>query len=197
MKLLVFGDLHQDWQALRKITAKKADYYICLGDPSNAGQGLEEAAKIMAPLGDKLWLIPGNNETQDQIKALSEKYGFIDFHEKIIEKNGFNLAGLGLVTPTPFNTPGETGEQEFEKALKKFTGLKNLVLFAHNPPKDTELDVLPNGAHVGGQVVKTFLESQQPLYYFCGHIHENEGKVQRIGQTTCFSVGKKGFEIWL
>lgn len=197
MKVLVFGDIHQDWEALKKIVAKKADYYICLGDPTNLGVGLEEAGQMMSPLKEKLWLVPGNNETPDQIESLSKKHGFIDFHEKVIEENGFNLAGLGLVTPTPFKTPGEISEEEFEKALKKFKGLENLILFAHNPPKDTELDVLPNGMHVGNQAIKSFLENQQPLYYFCGHIHENEGKVQRIGQTTCFSVGKKGLEIWL
>ncbi|MBL7159255.1 metallophosphoesterase [Candidatus Microgenomates bacterium] len=197
MKIIVFSDIHQDWEALEKITAKKADIYICLGDLSNRGKGLEKAGGMLAFLKEKLWLMPGNNETPAQIKALSKKHGFIDFHGTIIEKNGFNLAGLGLVTPTPFNTPGETSEQEFEKAFKKFTGLKNLVLFVHNPPKNSIFDQIPNGAHVGGQVIRDFINNRLPLYFFSGHVHEHEGKIERIGKTTCFGVGKKGLELWL
>lgn len=197
MHLLVFCDIHQDWEALRKIVAKKAEIYICLGDLSNVGAGLEEAGKIMAPLKDKLWLLPGNNETPEQIGALCDKHGFLDFHQKVIEKEGFNLAGFGLVTPTPFNTPGETKEEEFQKALKKLEGYQNLCLFLHNPPKDTELDVLQNGVHVGSQAIRDFINQNSPLYSFSAHIHEHEGKIQRIGETTCFGVGKKGLEIWL
>jgi len=197
MKILVFADIHQDWEALKKIVAKKADLYICLGDLSNFGQGLEEAGEVLGPLKGKLLLMPGNNETWKEIKVLCQKYGFVDFHQKVIEKGGFVFTGLGYSNLTPFNTPGEVSEEEFEKALKKFQGFKNFLLFCHNPPKDSQLDLLPNGAHVGSQAIRDFLEKNQPIYLFSGHIHENEGKIQRIGKTTCFGVGKKGLEIWL
>lgn len=197
MHLLVFGDIHQDWEALRKIVVQKADIYICLGDLSNRGNGLEKAGEILAQLKERLWLIPGNNETWEQTKDLCKKHGFIDFHQKVIDKSSFTLAGFGLVTSTPFNTPGETSEEEFKRALKKFEGYQNLCLSVHNPPKNTVLDQVPNAVHVGAQAVKDFLLKEKPIYFFCGHIHENEGKIERIGQTTCFSVGKKGLEIWL
>ena len=197
MHLLVFGDTHQDWEALRKIVVKKADLYICLGDPSNLGEGLEEAGEILAPLKEKLWLMPGNHETWEQTKALCKKHGFVDFHQKVIKQDGHSFAGFGLVTPTPFNTPGETSEEEFKKALKNFEGYQSLCLFVHNPPKNSQFDILPNGAHVGGQAIRDFIDNHSPLYSFSGHIHENEGKIERIGKTTCFSVGKKDLEIWL
>ena len=197
MHLLVFADIHQDWQALRNIVAKKADLYLCLGDLTDRSQGLEKAGEILAPLGENLWLLPGNNETAAQIKSLCQKHGFFDFHQKIIKKGKFFFAGLGYSVKTPFNTPGEASEEEFEKAFKKFSGFQNLCLFAHNPPKDTQLDALPTGIHVGGQSLRDFIEKEKPIYVFSGHIHENEGKIERVGQTTCFGVGKKGLEIWL
>lgn len=197
MKVVVFGDIHQDLEALKKITVKKADTYICHGDLSNLGAGLDKAGKILAPLKEKLWLMPGNNETLEQIKALCKKHGFVVFHQEMIKKKGFNLVGFGLAVMTPFNTPGEISDQEFAKTLQKFRGLKNLCLFLHNPPKDTELDILPNGSHVGSQAIRDFIEREQPIYLFSGHIHENADKVQRIGKTTCFSIGKEGLEIWL
>ena len=197
MKILVFGDIHQDFEALKKIVAKKADIYICHGDLSNLGAGLGEAGKILAPLKEKLLIMPGNNEAPEQIKRLASKYGFFNFHQGVIKKGGFNLAGFGLAVTTPFDTPGEISDQEFAKPLQELAGLENLCLFFHNPPKDTELDILPNGSHVGSQAIRDFIVRHSPLYLFCGHIHENQGKIQRIGKTTCFSVGKRGLEIWL
>ena len=197
MKLLIFGDIHHDLAALKKAAAKEADLYICHGDLSNLGEGLKKGGEILAALEKKLWLMPGNNEIWKQTQALCQKYGFVDFHQKIIKKKDFVFAGLGYSTPTPFNTPGEVNEEGFTQALKKFQHYQNLCLVTHNPPRDSQLDVLPGGAHVGSQAIRKFIEKEQPIYFFSGHIHENEGKVQRIGQTTCFGVGKKGLEIWL
>ena len=197
MKIIVFGDIHNDLEALKKILVKKADIYICHGDLSNLGEGLEKTGEILASLKQKLWLMPGNNETWEQIQTLCQRYGFVDFHQKVIQKYGLVFAGLGYSTPTPFNTPGETSEEEFAEALENFAGCQNFCLVAHNPPKDSQLDIIQGDVHVGSEKLREFIEKNKPLYFFSGHIHENEGKIQRIGQTTCFGVGKKGLEIWL
>lgn len=197
MKLLVFSDIHNDWESLKKIVVRKTDFFILLGDLSTLGKGLEEGGEILAPLEKKLWLMPGNSETWEQTQSLCQKYGFVDFHQKVVKQGDYFFAGLGYSLTTPFNTPGEITEEEFAQALKNFESKQNLCLFCHTPPKDTELDILPDGAHVGSQSIRKFIEKEQPIYFFSGHIHENEGKVQRIGKTTCFGIGKKGLEIWV
>jgi Icc-related predicted phosphoesterase len=35
----------------------------------------------------------------------------------------------------------------------------------------------------------------QPLYLFCGHIHECAGRSDQIGRTQCFNVGKAGYTL--
>lgn len=197
MKLFIFGDIHGDFDVLKTLIQKKADLFICHGDLTDLGQGLDQAAKILKPLGQRLWLMPGNNETEEQIKRLCQEYGFVNFHGQIKQKGPYVFAGLGFSTPTPFKTPGEINEVKYAQSLKKFVGHENLCLFCHNPPKESQLDVLANGVHVGGQSLREFIEKEKPLYCFCGHLHENEGKIQRLGQTTCFNVGKKGLMIWL
>jgi Icc-related predicted phosphoesterase len=47
--------------------------------------------------------------------------------------------------------------------------------------------------HAGSKSVRTFLETHQPRYFFCGHIHEAEGAVIRIGVTEARNVGKRGY----
>jgi len=197
MKLFIFSDIHCDWQALKKIVSQKADLYLCLGDLTNFGQDLQKAGEILSALKEKLLLLPGNHETEEQINNLCKNYGFFNLHQKVKKIGDFSLAGFGCSTPTPFNTPCEKNEEVFRSNLQRFNNLSNLCLFCHNPPYKTQLDVLPSGVYVGSKAIRDFIEKEKPIYFFSGHIHENEGKIQHLFQTTCFSVGKKGFSLWL
>lgn len=197
MKLIIFGDSHQNLEAVKAIMGQKADLYVCHGDLSDRGQGLREAGKILGPLKEKLWLLPGNNETEEQAKSLCQQYGFFSFHQQMVKKDDLMLVGFGYSPPTPFETPGEISEEEFKKGLAKFSHQKNLCLFTHSPPQETELDLIGSGAHVGSQAIKDFIIQEQPLYSFSGHIHENAGKIQRIGRAACFNIGQQGLSIWL
>lgn len=196
-KLLIFSDIHRDWQALKQIVKKEADIYICLGDLSSWGSGLETAGEILASLREKLWLLPGNHEIDEQMEVLCQKCGFTYFHNKVSKLEKYHLAGFGLCSPTPFGTPGEVSEEEIAKSLDKFKGLKNLILFTHVPPKNTRLDKTSSGVHAGSQALRKFIEENRPLYCFSGHVHEDEGKKEKIGKTACFSVVKKGLEFLL
>jgi uncharacterized protein len=193
MKLLIFSDIHNDWQALEKIISREADLYICLGDLSHRGQNLDQAGKLLTVLKKKLWIMPGNQETVPEIIKLSNLYGLTYFHDQVKLKNNFQLAGFGLSSPTPFNTQGELSEQVLKKSLSAFAGLKNLILFTHVPPFNTKLDTNYRGIRAGSISLKKFIEDNQPLYVFSGHVHENEGKADKIGKTICRSIGKHGF----
>jgi Icc-related predicted phosphoesterase len=192
VKVFVFADIHHDWPALEKAVRKDANLFIFLGDLTNIGKNLEQGAKILAPLKDKLWLMPGNNETAEQIKNICHKHGFIDFHQKIKKIGDYSLAGLGYSNPTPFNTPGEVSENELRKGLENFVGQKNLLLFTHAPPKNTPLDKISNNLHVGSEAIKKFIIKENPLILFCGHIHETEGTIAMVQKTVCFNPGKEG-----
>jgi hypothetical protein len=99
---------------------------------------------------------------------------------------------LGYSTPTPFDTPGEYSEQEMAARLEKVAALKPDILICHAPPLDTELDRIKEGLHAGSRAVREFIEKHQPAYFFCGHIHEAEGRVMQMGATRAQNVGKKG-----
>ena len=77
--------------------------------------------------------------------------------------------------------------------LEKFAGLKPLVLICHAPPLDTDLDRIKPGLHAGSRAVREFIEKHQPAHFFCGHIHEAEGRVIQMGATRAMNVGKKGY----
>jgi uncharacterized protein len=195
MKVLIFSDTHGDLRALERVVAQPADIYIAAGDLSNFGKGLERCGEILKPLGERLWVLPGNHETYDQMKEFCARYGFIDFHRQTKELGGTKCAGLGYSNITPFKTPGEYTEPQIAHALSQFVGMDQLYLVVHFPPRDTKLDEYAEGQHAGSSTLRDWVEHEKPLYLFCGHIHETAGMKDQLGRTHCVNVGKEGYTI--
>jgi len=171
----------------------EADYYFAAGDQASWGRGLERCGQILAPRGDKVYVLPGNHESAQQISEMCALHGLHDFHGRSIEVGAWKVAGLGYSSPTPFDTPGEYSELELAERLQRFAGLSPLVLICHAPPYGTALDQVRPGLHAGSHAVREFIETHQPEYFFCGHIHEAEGVAVKIGKTHAWNVGQKGY----
>ncbi len=193
MKILIFSDIHGDSRAVEKLLQQPADLYISAGDLSNFGRGLERLGEIMRPLGEKMWVLPGNHETEQENAAFCGRYGLVDFHRQIKLAGNAVWAGLGYSNITPFDTPGEYSEEEIAEALAAFEGHPALNLVVHFPPYGARLDQVAPGRHAGSRVLREWVERVQPAYLFCGHIHECAGQTDQIGATQCFNVGKSGY----
>lgn len=195
MKILIFSDIHGDLAAIKRIVAQPADLYIAAGDLATFRKGLDRCAEALRPLGERLWVLPGNHETHDDTRAICERFGFVDFHRQVKQLGGTQWAGLGYSNITPFNTPGEFTEEEIAEALAAFDGIRPLYLVIHCPPRDTKLDEYAPGKHAGSPTIRAWVEREQPLYLFCGHIHETAGFAERLGSTQCINVGPRGHTI--
>ncbi len=64
----------------------------------------------------------------------------------------------------------------------------NLICIVHNPPKDTKVDTISAGIHVGSALYRQFIETYQPLVCVSGHIHESAA-IDTIGNTTLINPG--------
>jgi hypothetical protein len=192
-RAIVFSDIHSDARALEKIAAVEADYYFCAGDLVSWGRGLDKMGEILKPLGSRVYMLPGNHESESDIAGFCERFGFHNFHGVTLEAGGVTIGGLGYSTPTPFDTPGEYSEEEMALRLKQFEGIQPLVMVCHAPPLDTALDQIREGLHAGSRAVREFIEREQPRHFFCGHIHEAEGVVVQMGSTRAQNVGKRGY----
>ena len=192
MKLLIFSDIHGDKSALEKLVNTEADYYFADGDLTNWGRGLDQLGPILQKRAERMYVLPGNHESEADIVRFCDQYGFHNFHGQTLRIGQFHVAGLGYSNPTPFDTPGEYSEQELADRLDKFSTLEPLILICHTPPKATKLDRAREGQHFGSQAVRDFIERRQPLYFYCGHIHEAAGVQDTIGRTQGWNVGKRG-----
>jgi len=199
VKILIFSDIHGDLRAIERVLAQPADLYIAAGDLANFGKGLDRCGEALKPLGERLWLLPGNHETHDDTRALCERFGFVDFHRQVRPLSSatgvIHWAGLGYSNITPFDTPGEYSEEEISAALAAFEGFDPLYLVVHFPPSDTALDQFAPGKHAGSPALRRWVDRVQPARLFCGHIHETAGLTERLGKTQCINVGKAGYTI--
>lgn len=193
MKLLIFSDIHGDTAALQRLMNTEADYYFVAGDLANWGRGLEKCAAPLQQHADRVYLLPGNHESESDIDRFCTKHGFHNFHGQSMTLAGYAVAGLGYSNPTPFQTPGEYSEAELARRLSAFENLSPLVLVCHCPPLGTTLDRAGEKQHFGSKSIREFIERVQPAYFFCGHIHEAEGVEEQLGATRAFNVGKKGY----
>ena len=193
LRLLIFSDIHNDWKALERLLASDADYYIAAGDQVTWAKGIERCGEILKQRGDKVYVLPGNHESAEQVANMCARYGLHNFHERHIQIGKWHVAGLGYSNPTPFNTPGEYTEPQLADRLQRFAELDPLVLICHAPPFGTALDQIRSQLHAGSTAVRDFIRQHQPAWFFCGHIHEAEGVQIDIGRTRATNVGKKGY----
>jgi len=192
VKLLIFSDIHNNLKVLERLMDTEADYYFAAGDLVNWGKGLNACGEILKRRAGKVYVLPGNHESAAQISEFCAKFGLHDFHEQTMKIGKYHVAGLGYSSPTPFATPGEYTEAQLAEKLAPFAALQPLVLICHAPPQGTALDRVREGVHAGSHAVREFLDRYQPEYFFCGHIHEDEGVSIEIGKTKATNVGKRG-----
>jgi hypothetical protein len=192
LRLLVFSDIHTDWKTLEALLSVEADYYIAAGDQVTWSKGLDRCGAILRQRAGRVYVLPGNHESADEIAAMCARYGLHDFHGRYFQAGRWRIAGLGYSNPTPFNTPGEYSEAQIAGRLQRFAGLAPLVLVCHAPPYGTALDRIRPGLHAGSTAVRDFILEHQPEHFLCGHIHEAEGTAIRMGRTRARSVGKAG-----
>jgi len=193
MRVLLFSDIHNDLNALRKLVATEADWYVCAGDLVSWARGLPACGEVLRPLGERQLILPGNHEDAAAIEAFARNFGFQAVHKERRRLGDRNFAFLGYSNPTPFDTPGEYTEEEIARHLEAFRDPVPDVLVCHCPPEGTELDRMRNGGHAGSTAIRAFVESVQPKWFFSGHIHETEGVSTQLGATLGHNPGKKGY----
>ncbi len=193
MKILVFSDIHGDLAALQRLMDTEADGYFAAGDLASWSRGLEAACRVLAQRSGRVWVLPGNHETEEQVEQLCRQYGLNPFHGRTVEMAGYHIAGLGYSSPTPFNTPGEYSEEELARRLACFAELDPMVLICHCPPHGTALDRVREDLHAGSLAVAEFIQAHQPEHFICGHIHEAEGTGVLLGATQGHNAGKRGY----
>ena len=95
LKLLIFSDIHNNWKALERLMSVEADYYIAAGDQVTWEKGYARCGELLEARRGKMYVLPGNHESERDIEAFCARHGFVNFHGGVLEAAGFHFAGLG------------------------------------------------------------------------------------------------------
>jgi len=158
---------------------------ICCGDISNFGKNLNKIFLFLKKVNKPLLIVNGNHETNENINDFSKIYNYIiNLHNNIYSTNDYEFYGWS-------GGGFSIKDEKLEKVIDKIKFNKKLIFISHTSPYKTKLDAL-NHDHVGSASIRKFIEKHRPILHFCGHLHENEGKRDRINNTLIINPGPYG-----
>ena len=191
MKILAFVDMHGSFTKLKEVIRKsqKADILVCCGDISMFGQNLDRIFSQLSKTQKPILVIPGNHETEEQIRQVCKKYKLIYLHNGSYILNNYVFFGYGGGGFSQKTEALEKVINKFKKTLKKDD---KIILITHAPPYKTTLDFLPHLGHVGSKSLRTFIEEIKPFLHICGHLHENDGSSDKINNSLILNPGSDG-----
>lgn len=191
-KILAASDIEGDREATKKLANKaekeNVDLVILAGDLT----GLNENSEIFKPFidkGKKVVFVPGNHDSNEMARFLSELYGAKNVGEHYVIYDNVGIFGIG----SPDGEISMRDEKKaFDKLKKNFDKVKSLekkimVSHLHAAGTKSEFSGVP-----GSTALRKAIKEFQPDIFLSGHIHEAEGLYDIIGKTKVFSIGKKG-----
>lgn len=189
MRILAFSDLHMARARAADLVAasREADLVIGAGDFGNMRQGIAEAMAMLAGIEAPLLMVPGNNESEDELRGAAPEDAHV-LHGAAIEIGGLRIFGLGGGVPvTPFG-PWSWDFTEGEAAALLAGADGADIVISHSPPKGT-VDRTSTGHSVGSTAVRDAIDRVQPALLLCGHIHDCWGEEARRGETRVVNLG--------
>lgn len=190
MKLFAFVDTHGNLSKINalKEKSKGADLVICAGDLTMFESNLNGFLKVLDGLGPRVLIVHGNHEEELTLKrACKPQPKIFDIHKEIFKTKDYVFMGFGGGGFSMVDEEFENLEEKFKKHLKD----NSTVLIVHGPPYGTALDYLDN-RHVGNKSYRDFIIKYHPKLVICGHLHENAGKKDKIGDSIIVNPGPDG-----
>lgn len=197
MRILAFSDVHGSYDTVEEILRREAAYDVVLigGDLTTYGTGDQAASAIrrFQAFGKPLLLVAGNMDPVPVEETMARMGVSIDARGVVLDDVGF--FGVSAAPLSPLQTPNEIPEEEIRRRAdmgwKDVKGARWKIFVPHSPPKDTRLDRIFLGSHVGSRAVREFIEQNGPEVMICGHIHEARGE-DLLGRTKLVNCGQAG-----
>lgn len=197
MRILAFSDIHGSYKKVDEILSRESsfDALIIAGDLTTVGSAKEAGSAIrqFQKRGKQLFVVAGNMDVPE-LETTFSNLG-VSINARGVLQGDVGLFGVSASPFTPMHTPYEISEEEImkraEAGWKDIASARWKIFVSHAPPRDTKVDKIMLGKHVGSTAVREFVEKRQPDLLVCGHIHEAHG-MDTIGKTTIVNCGPAG-----
>jgi len=194
MRLAYVVDVHDRSDAVPEAIAAIGDVDLLVvgGDITTGGtpDDAERAVENWRALAPRMLALAGNMDSPAIDARLTELGVALDGRGFAFGDVG--VFGVSAAPISPLRTPYELTDEELERRIARgfaaVEGCRVTVFCPHAPPARTACDRLASGEHVGSEVVRAFVEREQPDVVLCGHIHESRG-ADEIGRSRVVNPG--------
>jgi len=171
--------LLQDCVAAVLALPAQPDLIVLTGDLVDAGDAEEYAhlRQLLAPLTQRLLLIPGNHDSRDGLRAAFPEHGYLPregWLQYVVEAGPLRI--IGLDTLVPGASRGELCQARLDwldKALTAAPGQPTLILM-HHPPFLTGITAMDQIGLTGREAFTAIVARHpQVQLILCGHLHRN------------------------
>ncbi|CAN5488550.1 metallophosphoesterase family protein [soil metagenome] len=196
MRALAFSDVHVDLDAASSLVERSGDFDVVIGagDFASVHEGLGQTIDALSSIETPTFLVPGNNETEDALRAATGGWDAATvLHGDSAEHDGVTFFGLGAGIPT---TPWDWSfDLDDDAAADELSACpEDAVLILHSPPRG-HCDKGGTGEELGSPAIAAAIEGRKPRVAVCGHIHDSWGCESAIGPTAIHNLGPKGTEL--
>jgi len=196
IRLLVASDVHGDpkiMESLAKHAEKhKVDAVVLAGDLSdwdNMGKGmirpfLERHIEVL--------FVNGNHDvTAGDVLAAKYNIKNLQFYPVKIKDVGFFGCGAASVGPNFISENDIAGY--LKEGYEKIKDARVKVLVTHMRPAGSQIERdFPRLKYSGSEAIADAIAKFHPALNICGHIHEAEDLVEKIGETIVMGTGPRG-----
>ncbi|MFP4306452.1 MAG: metallophosphoesterase family protein [Desulfococcaceae bacterium] len=194
MKLLLFGDIHGDMDAIAAVVrqSRDADVAIGAGDFALFRQGLAATMAALSGIRIPTILVHGNHESLEElVRACGDWKEAHVLHGNSVEILGATFFGLGGATPvTPF-PEWSVDVPEWAAARLLSECPPGAILVSHSPPLGC-LDEIEGNRRIGSRAVRDFVVDRKPPLVVCGHIHETWARREYLAGVPVVNPGPAG-----
>ncbi|MCS7144695.1 MAG: metallophosphoesterase [Archaeoglobaceae archaeon] len=172
MKFLLLSDIHSNTKNLEEILKKiEFDLLLIAGDLTHfRKQDVITIDDLISKYAPECYAVHGNCDPQEILSYELNSINFI--HGKSLSLDDFTVHGIGGSLRTPFGTPSEYTEKDYEEILKSFKFSDLNILVSHSPAKGI-LDKTKYGEHIGSEAIRKNIDKFQIA--LTGHVHESFG----------------------
>ncbi len=199
LRILACSDMHGSKTTLEKLTRRAkeegVDIVIMNGDfspPLNENSAPPNMIGSFLSLGKKVFLLPGNHESESTIQLLEEMYGLKGLHGSyaLVDKD-IGIFGCGGAPIGPIATSEEEIFERLKYAFERVKHCKKKIMVTHAHPSGSMMEKFTS-FFPGSQAVRRAIDEFKPDIVLCGHVHEAEGIEEKIGATKVINVAKSG-----
>src|SRR3989338_8414745 len=188
VKILAAADMHGDTKAAKRLAEKaaKADMVVICGDITFFDI---ESKGMIGPFLEKkrqVVFVAGNHDSPATAEFLTEKYKIKNLQEYSFIFNDIGFFGCGGANIGPNITPENDIFYYLNRNFNYVKKAKKKVMVTHIHPEGSI-----SSMYTGSAAVRKAIEKFQPDIHLCGHLHETEGKEDKICKTRVINVGTK------